>query len=614
MLKVIYMRKFYIILAVFICCFLLAGETALAGDVFYDENGNLLYYYAEYEGNTKMTIPAVDKTEAVETARNFILQHAPSVMEKINTEVYTINYNKEIPYGYIITFPEVINNIPYNNDTVTVFVDSKVGKVTTYSANLDNYAYIEGEDKIISVADAQNKYRDALGIKLQYNKKIVDNKIVPYLAYICEDMLINANTGNIIPTAYYIPDDGYFDVVNTAEKVSEYIDNEDVISISDAISRASAIKELGITSDYSVTSVDYLKNYDGTYLISLLYKRGINTKEVTLNAKSGLLVEYNDYSSDTLHYKTESAEEFLNTYYGEYVNKVIKRKSIGDEYSVFLYERLVNDIPYKSNGIYASFRNGKLVKLSLAWDNVDFPSADRVISIEYAYQQFFNKTGFDLTYHKRDNGALVPVYKMTSRGTGIFDAINGRQLNYDGSIFYSAKELDYLDMNEHYSGYAAKELSECDIYVSSGNVFLEDNISQQEYMLLISEFIKGTKPILNTTGILTDEQREMLYAYMYEHNILERAETDYTAYITRADAVKYFLRILGYGEIGDMSDIFINHFADWEDIPRDAIGYVELARSLKIINGTTNNMFKPNEYITNGDSLIIIHNYLTNQE
>ncbi len=587
---------------------------AFATDTVYNEAGNLTYYYDDYNINTKMTIPTVDKDNAVEIAKDFINRFAEEVKAHINTQVYTITFNKTSPYGYIITFPRIINNIIYDIDNVSLFIDSKNGKVVSYSKNFGTHTLVEGDGNIITLEEAREKYITAMGIKLQYNKKIEGDKIIPYLVYTADNILINANSGNIIPSPYFIPGDGYFDIVNTAQKVSEYVDNQDVISISRADEFVREIKELNVAEEYSIASVDYLKNYDDTYLISLLYKNGLNTKEVTLNAKNGVLVEYNDNSFHTNQYKTTSPEEFLNTYYKDYANTVIKRKSTTSNQSVFLYERLVYDIPYKSNGIYACFDDGKLTKLSFAWDNVEFPSAQEVISPKYIYQQFFKKTGLDLTYHKRENGALVPVYKNASSGTGIYDAFSGKQLNYDGSPYYSAKELSYLDANTHYSGYAAKALSSCDIYVSSGNVYLEDNISQQEFLLLLTEFINGTKPIINTTGVLTPDQREMLYAYMYEHNILKRSETDYMSFVTRADAVKYFLRILGYGTVGDMSDIYIPHFVDWEQIPKDAIGYVELARALKIINGSYGNKFNPNEYITNGDSLIIVYNYLKTQE
>jgi len=102
----------------------------------------------------------------------------------------------------------------------------------------------------------------------------------------------------------------------------------------------------------------------------------------------------------------------------------------------------------------------------------------------------------------------------------------------------------------------------------------------------------------------------MLYAYMFANNIMDRSEADSVGYVTRADAVKYFLRILGYGTVGDMSDIFIRHFNDYDSVSEKLVGYIELARSMGIVNGAGDGRFKPKEFITNGDSLIIMYNYL----
>jgi len=455
-----------------------------------------------------------------------------------------------------------------------------------------------------------------MGISLQYNKKIVNNKIHTYLTYTTDDIIINASTLNTIITPYAISKENYFDVLNTAEKVSAYVDDGTAISISEANSIIRNIEELGVSHEYSIASADYLKNYDDTYLISLLYKSGNNQKKVTLNAKNGLLVEYTDASAD-IDAKSEPsdtvAEAFANKYYKEYQDNFIKRKDTESDSTVLLYERSVNGIAYKSNGLYIYCANGKIKNVSFAWDNTEFDSPEGIISEEDAYRQFFEKCGLELTYYKRDNGVLTPVYRKSSNGTGIFDAFSGRHLNYDGTFYMNPKEINYGDIDRHYSGSIAKKLSDCDIYVSSGNVYLDDKIAQQEYLLLISEFIDGTKPVINTNGVLNDDQTEMLYAYMYSNGIMDRSEANHSGFITRADAVKYLLRILGHGTIGDMTDIFIPHFEDSDQIPEGLMGYVELARSLGLVNGTTDNRFKPNEYLSNGDSLIIIYNYLMKQ-
>ena len=610
------MKNLIRITAILLCLLAFTNYTSHAENI-YDSNNHLIHFNQPYSGFEVMAVPKVSKETALKNVQSFIYEFCPEILGDIDIDSALITYSKAYPYGYNIIFTRLINGIEYKENNISFFADSKHGQVVSYTKNFTDDINAETSSDIISLQNAQDIYKNAFGISLQYNKKIVNNKIETYLTYTADDLMINAITGNTVITPYYIPVDGYFDVVNTAEKVSEYIDDGTSLSISDANDIVLSIPELEVSDDYRIISVDYLKNHDDTHLITLIYKNGNYTKEVTLNAKTGLLTEYNDNSADPLFDDSISnetkAESFAEKYYGHYSDEFTKRKKSQDNYNVILYERLVNNIPYKSNGLYISYYKGKLKKVSFAWDKAEFENTDEIVSEEFAYNQFYDKCGLELTYFKRENGVLTPVYQKSSKGTGIIDAQSGRQLNYDGSYYYNPKEMNYLDINTHYAGGIASKLSDCDIYVSSGNVYLEDYITQEEYMLLISEFIKGTKPIINTTGILTDDQREMLYAYMYTNGIMERSEADYTSYITRADAVKYLLRILGHRTIGEMSDIFITHFDDSSSVPQHLIGYVELARSLGLVNGSTDNCFKPNEFLTNGDSLIIIYNYLKKQ-
>ena len=609
------MKKILVLLYLFIFTTTYSNIPVYADSV-YDENNQLVYYSDSYYGSEVMTIPQVSKESALEIAVNFTKEHCPEFADSINIDTVSITHTKSFPYGYNITFPRIIDGIVYRENNISFFIDSKNGQVVSFYKNFDNNLTIENNGELADTETAENTYKLAMGISLQYNKKIVNNKIRTYLTYTADDIIINAATLNTIITPYVISKESYFDVLNTAEKVSAYVDDGTAISISDANNIIRSISELEITHNYVIASADYLKSYDDTYLISILYKSGNNQKKVTLNAQNGVLVEYTDASADINSNSEKSddiAEAFAHKYYKEYESNFIKRKNTEADNTVLLYERTVNGITYKSNGLYMYCTNGKIKNISFAWDNTEFDSPDNIISEDDAYKQFFAKCGLELTYYKRDNGVLAPVYRKVSNGTGIFDAFSGRHLNYDGTFYMNPKEISYGDIERHYAGSIAKKLSDCDIYVSSGNVYLDENIAQQEYLLLISEFINGTKPIINTTGVLNDDQTEMLYAYMYSNGIMDRSEANHSGYVTRADAVKYLLRILGHGTIGDMSDIFIPHFADADQVPEGLMGYVELARSLGLIKGSTDNCFKPKEYLTNGDSLIIIYNYLINQ-
>lgn len=564
----------------------------------------------------KMELPVISKETAMSDSSDYIFANYPDITDEIDFESGVVSYNKSEPFGYVVSFTRMINNIPYPDDTITLFVDKDTGEILNCNVNFtDNLAVDDGP--VISKSEAREKYIVSNGLNLRYNKKITQNGIKIYLTYQSDDnLIINAQTSNTITIPYEIPTDGYFDISSMSEKSSGYIDSySEMISTSDADKIIRQIKEFQISDRYDINSAEYLKCNDETYLISLLYKSANDEKTVTLNAKNGMLVEYSDNSVSNIAGKktdqTGNITSIIDKYYSDYKHNMTKHISVTDDKTVCLMERDVGGIPYKSNGLYICFNNyGKLLKLSFLWENADFPSTNEVIGYENAYSSFFEKCGLTLSYYKRENGRLTPVYMKSSKGTGIIDAYTGRQLNYDGSTYYSVKSLNYLDISSNYAGEIAKKLSDCDIYVSSGNVFLNDHISQEEYLLLISEAITGTKPVLNLTGYITDDQREMLYKYMYSKEVLTPEETNYDGYVTRADAVKYFLRVLGYKTVADMEDIFIPHFSDNDDIPKGLLGYVELARGMNIISGHDDNSFCPNEYITNGESLTILYNYL----
>ena len=569
-------------------------------------------------GNNKIILPLLSKPQALDAATEYITNAYPHLLSEIDVKnVFDIKYNKSAPYGYSITFPRVINGIPYNTDSVRMFMDGVNGNISAFTIDFNNELIPSVYDTLISQKDAEEKFISAMGLELRFNKIIKNNSVQTYLTYTAkEDFLINAETGNTIPLPYALPTDGYFDITHMSEKTSgsTYFDMS-VLSTDEADTIARNIPEFGITDEYNTISANYLRSNDGTYLITMSYISGTASKTVTVNAINGTPVEFENstmlLTNSAKTDQTETINEFVEKYYSEYLDKTVRYQTLTEDYTVCLYERQVDGIPYKSNGLYICFDNyGTLRYVSFAWDNAEFKIPDEMLNSEDAYKMFFQRCGLELSYFKRDNNQLTPVYKKSSSGTGIIDASTGRQLNYDGTYYYSEKYLNYIGLNTHYAAEAATKLSDCDIYVSSGGVFLNDNISQQEYLLLISELISGTKPILNTTGILTDDQREMLYKYMISKGILANEEVAYTNYVTRADAVKYLIRVLGYGVVGDMSEIFIRHFSDTDTIPKQLVGYIELARSMGIVNGHGDNTFRPNEYVTNGDSLIMVYNYL----
>ncbi len=572
-----------------------------------------------FASSGSIQIPAVSKDSAIKYAREYITNTYPDIVSELDFEnEFTISYTKAAPFGYNISFTRVIGGIPYAQNYLSMFVDANSGEILNVTLNFDNDIIVDTEKKLISIDEAQNIFKSSLGLNLTYNKKIESEKIVTYLTYSpTNDFVINAQTGNIIVLPDELQSDGYFDVTYMAESASNYLGiDENAISVREADNFARSVLEFKITDDYTLSTADYLKDMANTCLIAMTYESPSDTKKVTIDAINVIPVEYSSTATPKGTKSTprdDDIENFKERFYKEFTSSATLNKYIDGEHTVYLWERNVNGIPYSGNGLYISYYNtGELKSLSFAWDKIDFEPTIGIIDEDLAYKLFFITCGLDIEYYKRPNNELIPIYKVSSKGTGILNANTGRQLNYDGTPFLLTKSRGYPDIDTHYAGYAASALADCDIYASSGSVNLGDNITQRDFLLLMSELISGTKPVLSTTGVLSNDQCEMLYKYMYANGVLTERETGYNSYVTRADATKYMLRILGYKTIGDMNEIFISHFADSSRIPADAAGYVELARSLGIVHGDTYGFFNPRKHITNGECLIMLYNSLRN--
>jgi len=79
--------------------------------------------------------------------------------------------------------------------------------------------------------------------------------------------------------------------------------------------------------------------------------------------------------------------------------------------------------------------------------------------------------------------------------------------------------------------------------------------------------------------------------------------------LTREESVKFVIRALKYDKVADISEIFNCTFKDKDEINPELIGYVVIAKGLKIVNGH-GEYFRPKDELKRADALIIIYNYL----
>ena len=164
------MKKILVLLYLFIFTTTYSNIPVYADSV-YDENNQLVYYSDSYYGSEVMTIPQVSKESALEIAVNFTKEHCPEIADNINIDTVSITHTKSFPYGYNITFPRIIDGIVYRENNISFFIDSKNGQVVSFYKNFDNNLTIENNGELADTETAENTYKLAMGISLQYNKK-----------------------------------------------------------------------------------------------------------------------------------------------------------------------------------------------------------------------------------------------------------------------------------------------------------------------------------------------------------------------------------------------------------------------------------------------------------
>ena len=83
--------------------------------------------------------------------------------------------------------------------------------------------------------------------------------------------------------------------------------------------------------------------------------------------------------------------------------------------------------------------------------------------------------------------------------------------------------------------------------------------------------------------------------------------------ISRTQAVKYVIDAAGYYKVAAMPDIFITDFADNSELKREDVGFIAVARGMKLVQGD-DALFRPYESITRAEAATHAVNFLKASE
>lgn len=354
----------------------------------------------------------------------------------------------------------------------------------------------------------------------------------------------------------------------------------------------------------------------------------------TVDAETGKLISFNanvkDYYNMTekeweavkVKYSSEEGQKILEGFLKLQIPDLLKNSVLTDnkesyviaykdEHEVYggyyyQYERVNEGINYSYNGIYGAVDGvtGKIYSYSYNWNkDITFESPKNIITAEKAFDSYISYDGFVLAYeinnlHINNNDVAAKetmvsysnsysleneirlVYR-TDISPAYISPFTGKQLNYDGEEYNKDKNVySYNDIKDHDAARSILLLADIGIGFTGGYFLPEQEITNKE----LGEFLS--------------------LANYYYNSDKYKLKNDNSS-ITRLEASKFIIQILGFDNIAKLKGIYSADFKDKDQISEEYLGYAVLAQGLKLIS-SNNNEFGPTLNLTRAETAEMI--------
>jgi len=612
-----------------------------------DTEGNIISFYA-YQEKSENYVPKYLKADLKSKADKFLKKVAPDISGKVRyVNDDTAYYYASGRYNYV--YQRVENGIPMPDNRIVIGVNYETGTVTSYYTNWLFHAEIPSAETKISKEEAAKKLGKALNIKLAYkNAYTTDSngkgKIKAFLVYVPENssVSVDAKTGEVYTTKnelFYAASEekasgGTYDRSTnssdsglTKEELSKVSENKGLISKETAIKTITGNKNLLLSGSLkSITASLYQRNYYDNNESAYVWcvdlsdpKEGSGAyASATIDAKTGKIISFYSNGNNAGNGKAEKKyskeqgqkifEEFLKEQIPDkFKNAVLSKEddvyriteeenSSGNYY--YNYNRVNEGIEYIYNRIYGAVdsKSGKISDFSYYWtNNVTFESPKNIISAKDATELYLANESYHLVYevnsvpfnqdskdssYKVDNKVRL-VYRTDLYPANI-SPFTGKQLDENGNEYVPPSEMyKYKDISNTASARNIRLLAEIGIGFKGGEFKPDIPITTKE----LTEFISQ--------------------AGIYYNSGKYKLANDSSA-ITRVEAAKFAVQILGYEEVAKIKGIYAPNFKDQDQISSEDLGYVALAQGLNLVTANSNNEFRPKDKLTRAEAADLI--------
>ena len=198
----------------------------------------------------------------------------------------------------------------------------------------------------------------------------------------------------------------------------------------------------------------------------------------------------------------------------------------------------------------------------------------------------------------KSGGNFVLCYTSDGAYTEL-DALTGDKINPYG--YDAPKAYTYNDIDGHWAEEMIKAVAQAGAGLPGTEFMPDAEITQEELLRMLTA--------VNYHSIYADTEE----LYESARDIITEAEKAPNSTVLREDAFVYMVRMMGFGKLAAISDIFAPGFNDGTDVSPEKTGSLAILRGYGIVKGDAGAV-RPKSTLTRAEAASLIYGYLTTEK
>lgn len=555
------------------------------------------------------------------------------------------------PWGtprYNFRFQREVEGIPFPNNGVNVAIDGDTGEVLSY-----NFDWYQGKltvpSKLLTNEEAQSVFNKEFPLELVYFRpQATDKTDAPAIKLVYQlrqpsHVLIDPVTGKVVKREelHETYDGGAREEMATGamnkeadltpEEAKEVTKIEALISKDEAAKKAQQILKLG--KEYKLTNSSLQRIWDVPDKIAwqLSWQKTKNGDyqgyaSATMDGETGELLNFTLYQYDEdgnkapIYDKEQSenlAWQLITELQPEKAKEVrlyeldTNRGSKPPRSHRFVYQRLVNGIPFPQNGfeIRVNAVTGQVESYSLRWSQGEFPAPNTVIDEEQATKWYGDEVPLALEFitsydSSSEETKVKLLYHLRRVPYTMLDGVSGMPLDWNGAPYEKAKPAVFTDIVNHPARADIELLASAGIIegTADGKFKPDHPITQGELAKMLAKLTEDRGPIIPLPRLALDPDawHTQWVSDIVGKGLLKEEEVDPEEIVTKEFLATTLVRYLGLEKAAQLTEIYKLRFNDVEAISPQHKGHIAIADGLGII--PAGEKFIPQKQITRAET------------